>query len=97
MPEKGELQVLPLVITPCDLGTKLARPVVLKYQALDWQTISFDVPREKLIIAGLYVLVRRGKFPLPSLRQYLPSRQPKDATQPTAAKLGHCKFGFQDV
>lgn len=108
MPEKGEAQVLPVVITqckPCDLGPKVSHPLLEKYQALDWQSISFDVPRKRLIIlglsvvgiAGLYVLVRRRYLTLPNLRQYLHARQPKDKIKPASSKLGQCKFGFQDV
>ncbi|KAG0557090.1 hypothetical protein KC19_11G101400 [Ceratodon purpureus] len=109
MPEKVETQELPFVVPPCNpcssLRTRFANPLLEKYQALDWQAISFDIPREKLIIlglsvvgiAGLYVLVRRGNLTLPGLSPYLKARNPKDAGTPTPSKLGHCKFGFQDI
>ena len=110
MPENVEPQGVPIVITkvtrsPFNLRTKFTEPLLSKYQALDWQSISFDIPRDKLIIlglsvvgiAGLYVLVRTSHLSLPKLRQNLQARQPKETKEETSSKLGRCKFGFQDM
>lgn len=108
MPESGEPQGMPVAIARC--CRRAAPPAGKESDAAfdwqDWRRISCEISkrREPLIIlglsvvgiAGVYVLVKRGKVSLACLRHYLQA-QPKDTGTSTNPQLGECKFGFQDV
>ncbi|KAG0563162.1 hypothetical protein KC19_8G009100 [Ceratodon purpureus] len=83
MPERVETHVSPVVAArvhriPCRPAPPQPPPPPSRFPALDWQRISFGLPRRKIIllglsvvgIAGIYVLVKNGKLTFSDLPDF---------------------------